>query len=135
MTTLGGQWDGYLEGQDLTGLDRDRVRRLGHDYIERPSRRRAERRERSGTVLLTRLYLRNFRVYEDELDLELPPGWSASTAPTAPASRPCWRPSSGPCGARPGPPRSRSVRRAWAATASPRWSSSTKAISTWSAAR
>jgi len=25
-------------------------------------------------VLLTRLYLRNFRVYEDELDLELPPG-------------------------------------------------------------
>jgi DNA repair exonuclease SbcCD nuclease subunit len=33
MTTLGGQWDRYLEGQDLTGLDRDRVRRLGHDYI------------------------------------------------------------------------------------------------------
>jgi exonuclease SbcC len=27
-----------------------------------------------GAVLLTRLYLRNFRVYEDELDLELPPG-------------------------------------------------------------
>jgi exonuclease SbcC len=25
-------------------------------------------------VLLTRLYLRNFRVYEDELDLEIPPG-------------------------------------------------------------
>src|SRR6202034_3687139 len=25
-------------------------------------------------VLLTRLYLRNFRVYEDELDLDLPPG-------------------------------------------------------------
>ena len=25
-------------------------------------------------MLLTRLYLRNFRVYEDELDLELPPG-------------------------------------------------------------
>ena len=25
-TTLGGQWDGYLEGQDLTGLDRERVR-------------------------------------------------------------------------------------------------------------
>ena len=33
MTTLSGQWDGYLDGQDLTGLDRDRVRRLGHDYI------------------------------------------------------------------------------------------------------
>ena len=25
-------------------------------------------------MLLTRLYLRNFRVYEDELDLEIPPG-------------------------------------------------------------
>lgn len=33
MTTLGGQWDGYVEGQDLTGLDRERVRRLGHEYI------------------------------------------------------------------------------------------------------
>ncbi len=33
MVTLGGQWDRYLEGQDLTGLDRERVRRLGHDYI------------------------------------------------------------------------------------------------------
>jgi DNA repair exonuclease SbcCD nuclease subunit len=33
MITLGGQWDRYLEGQDLTGLDRERVRRLGHDYI------------------------------------------------------------------------------------------------------
>jgi DNA repair exonuclease SbcCD nuclease subunit len=33
MTTLGGQWDRYVEGQDLTGLDRERVRRLGHDYI------------------------------------------------------------------------------------------------------
>ena len=29
---------------------------------------------RSAAMLLTRLYLRNFRVYEDELDLELPPG-------------------------------------------------------------
>jgi hypothetical protein len=34
METLGGQWDGYVSDQDLTGLDRDRVRRLGHDYIE-----------------------------------------------------------------------------------------------------
>ena len=33
MTNLSGQWDGYLEGQDLTGLDRDRVRHLGHEYI------------------------------------------------------------------------------------------------------
>ncbi|MGH9055451.1 MAG: metallophosphoesterase family protein [Acidimicrobiales bacterium] len=34
MTSLGGQWDGYLEGQDLTGLDRERVRRLGHGYLD-----------------------------------------------------------------------------------------------------
>ena len=33
IADLGAQWDGYLEGQDLTGLDRARVRQLGHDYI------------------------------------------------------------------------------------------------------
>jgi hypothetical protein len=33
INDLGAQWDGYLAGQDLTGLDRERVRRLGHDYI------------------------------------------------------------------------------------------------------
>jgi DNA repair exonuclease SbcCD nuclease subunit len=33
VNDLGGQWDRYLEGQDLTGLDRDRVRSLGHAYI------------------------------------------------------------------------------------------------------
>jgi DNA repair exonuclease SbcCD nuclease subunit len=35
MTGLQSQWDGYLSGQDLTGLDRDRVRNLGHDYLDR----------------------------------------------------------------------------------------------------
>ena len=34
VTTLGAQWDGYLGGQDLTGLDRERVRSLGHDYLD-----------------------------------------------------------------------------------------------------
>ena len=34
VTTLGAQWDGYIGGQDLTGLDRDRVRSLGHDYLD-----------------------------------------------------------------------------------------------------
>ncbi|MHB1536687.1 MAG: metallophosphoesterase family protein [Acidimicrobiales bacterium] len=34
VDTLGAQWDGYLEGQDLTGLDRPRIRRLGQDYID-----------------------------------------------------------------------------------------------------
>ncbi len=34
VDTIGGQWDGYLDGQDLTGLDRDRVRSLGHEYLE-----------------------------------------------------------------------------------------------------
>ena len=33
VNDLGGQWDRYLEGQDLTGLDRDRIRSLGHTYI------------------------------------------------------------------------------------------------------
>jgi DNA repair exonuclease SbcCD nuclease subunit len=33
MDTIGGQWDGYLEGQDLTGLNRDRLRTMGHDYL------------------------------------------------------------------------------------------------------
>jgi DNA repair exonuclease SbcCD nuclease subunit len=33
IADLGGRWDGYLAGQDLTGLDRDRVRHLGHEYI------------------------------------------------------------------------------------------------------
>ena len=31
---LGAQWDGYVAGQDLTGLDRDRVRLLGHEYLD-----------------------------------------------------------------------------------------------------
>jgi DNA repair exonuclease SbcCD nuclease subunit len=34
VETLGGQWDSWLSHQDLTGLDRDRVRSLGHRYIE-----------------------------------------------------------------------------------------------------
>lgn len=33
MDTLGAQWEGYLDGQDLTGLDRDRLRALGHRYL------------------------------------------------------------------------------------------------------
>jgi DNA repair exonuclease SbcCD nuclease subunit len=33
VDTIGGQWDGYLENQELLGLDRDRVRTLGHDYL------------------------------------------------------------------------------------------------------
>lgn len=35
VSGLGAQWDAYVAGQDLTGLDRDRVRLLGHDYLER----------------------------------------------------------------------------------------------------
>jgi DNA repair exonuclease SbcCD nuclease subunit len=34
IDTLGAQWDKFLEGQDLTGLDRDRLRRMGHEYID-----------------------------------------------------------------------------------------------------
>lgn len=35
VTGLGAQWDRYVAGQDLTGLDRDRVRLLGHEYLDR----------------------------------------------------------------------------------------------------
>ncbi len=35
VSGLGAQWDSYVGGQDLTGLDRDRVRRLGHEYLDR----------------------------------------------------------------------------------------------------
>jgi DNA repair exonuclease SbcCD nuclease subunit len=35
MTSLQSQWEGYVTGQDLTGLDRDRVRTLGHEYLDR----------------------------------------------------------------------------------------------------
>jgi DNA repair exonuclease SbcCD nuclease subunit len=34
-TNLQSQWDGYLGGQDLTGLDRAKVKALGHGYLER----------------------------------------------------------------------------------------------------
>ena len=34
VSGLGAQWDGYVAGQDLTGLDRERVRQLGHGYLE-----------------------------------------------------------------------------------------------------
>jgi predicted phosphodiesterase len=34
VSGLGAQWDGYVAGQDLTGLDRDRVRQLGHEYLD-----------------------------------------------------------------------------------------------------
>jgi DNA repair exonuclease SbcCD nuclease subunit len=34
VETLGGQWDSWLSHQDLTGLDRDRVKDLGHRYLE-----------------------------------------------------------------------------------------------------
>jgi DNA repair exonuclease SbcCD nuclease subunit len=34
VSTLGSQWDGYIDGQDLTGLDRDRIRQMGRSYIE-----------------------------------------------------------------------------------------------------
>lgn len=35
VSGLGAQWDSYVAGQDLTGLDRDRVRLLGHEYLDR----------------------------------------------------------------------------------------------------
>jgi len=34
VTSLGAQWDSYVGGQDLVGLDRERVRLLGHRYLD-----------------------------------------------------------------------------------------------------
>ena len=35
LGSMPARWDHYLENQDLTGLDRDRVSRLGHEYLSR----------------------------------------------------------------------------------------------------
>jgi DNA repair exonuclease SbcCD nuclease subunit len=35
VTGLGAQWEDYLGRQDLTGLDRERMRRLGLEYLDR----------------------------------------------------------------------------------------------------
>ena len=33
LASVPAQWDRYLERQDLTGFDRDRLARLGHEYL------------------------------------------------------------------------------------------------------
>jgi DNA repair exonuclease SbcCD nuclease subunit len=33
MDAMGARWDHYVADQDLTGLDRDRIRQLGHQYL------------------------------------------------------------------------------------------------------
>jgi len=35
LPSMGERWDDYLSRQDLTGFDRERVRTLGHEYLER----------------------------------------------------------------------------------------------------
>ncbi len=35
LDSMGARWERYVEGQDLTGLDRERVRRIGLDYLDR----------------------------------------------------------------------------------------------------
>jgi DNA repair exonuclease SbcCD nuclease subunit len=35
LDAMGARWERYLEDQDLTGLDRDRVRRIGLEYLDR----------------------------------------------------------------------------------------------------
>jgi DNA repair exonuclease SbcCD nuclease subunit len=34
LTAMGSRWDHYLADQDLTGLDRERIRQLGHRYLD-----------------------------------------------------------------------------------------------------
>ena len=35
LASMPARWDGYVEGQDLTGFDQPRIRRLGHEYLVR----------------------------------------------------------------------------------------------------
>jgi hypothetical protein len=35
MHSMGARWERYLDDQDLTGLDRDRIRSLGLEYLDR----------------------------------------------------------------------------------------------------
>ena len=35
LDAMGARWERYLNEQDLTGFDRDRIRRMGKDYLER----------------------------------------------------------------------------------------------------
>jgi len=35
LDAMPARWDRYLEDQDLTGYDRDRIKKLGHDYLSR----------------------------------------------------------------------------------------------------
>lgn len=35
LASMPARWDGYVEGQDLTGFDQARIRRLGHEYLVR----------------------------------------------------------------------------------------------------
>jgi len=35
LQSLPAQWADYVQGQDLAGFDRDRIRRLGDDYLSR----------------------------------------------------------------------------------------------------
>ena len=35
LASMPARWDGYVEGQDLTGFDHPRIRRLGHEYLVR----------------------------------------------------------------------------------------------------
>ena len=35
LASLPAQWAGYVEGQDLAWFDRERIRRLGDDYLSR----------------------------------------------------------------------------------------------------
>lgn len=35
LDAMGGRWDRYLQDQDLTGFDKDRIRQLGQDYLQR----------------------------------------------------------------------------------------------------
>ena len=88
-----------------------------HNYISTPAPHllnfqacpaRVLRRGAPRPLLIDRIYLRNYRVFEEELDLDLAArAWSGCTGLTAPASPRCSSPCCGHCGARRVRPRRR----------------------------
>ena len=86
-------------------------------------------------MLIDRIYLRNYRVFEDELELVLPPGSSEFTGLTALASPPFSSPSCGRFGVKPARRKRRCLLLAPTGSAWPKSHSSTRATSTSCAAR
>ena len=141
VETLGGQWDSWLSAP---GPCRPGPRAGAWTWAtatckkpsSRPASADAAAWAEGDRVLIDRIYLRNYRVFEDELDLAPASGPGGRLRPQRGREvDACSSPSSGLCGARPARGKRKSPRQAPAANAWPRSPSSTRATSTSSAGR